>query len=160
MITKDHVYKALEQVMDPEVPVLNVLELGMITDISIADGYVRVDMIPTFAACPAVNYIRNNIKTVLEQALDCTVEVNVNKQITWNSNRISEAALEKLRTFGLAAPQRHNGDGYVELMSHTPCPHCSSTDTYLRSPFGSTLCRAMHYCKSCGNLFEQFKPVE
>ncbi|WP_295126194.1 1,2-phenylacetyl-CoA epoxidase subunit PaaD [uncultured Chitinophaga sp.] len=161
MINTKEIYKALEQVMDPEIPVLNVLDLGMITSVVVGDDEnIEVRMIPTFAACPAVGFIQGNIKSVLEKELNRPVTVTLDKEIIWNSNRLSEEAKEKLRNFGLAAPQRHNGDGYVEIMLQTPCPHCNSTNTYLRSPFGSTLCRAMHYCKDCGNMFEQFKPVE
>lgn len=161
MISRKRIYKALERVMDPEIPVLNVLDLGMITGVDIdADEAVMVKMIPTFAACPAVNIIRENIKATLEEALQIPVTVMIDKETIWNSNRLTESAKEKLRNFGLAAPQQHNGEAYVEIMSQTPCPYCNHTDTYLRSPFGSTLCRAMHYCKNCGNMFEQFKPVE
>lgn len=160
MVKKEQIYKALEQVMDPEIPVLNVLDLGMITAVEVEEDAVLVKMIPTFAACPAVEIIRRNIAAVLEKELQAAVTVEIDKAAHWSSNRITPAAREKLLNFGIAPPQIHNGEAYSEILLQTPCPHCHSENTYLRSPFGSTLCRAIHYCKDCGQVFEHFKPLE
>ncbi|RPE13608.1 phenylacetate-CoA oxygenase subunit PaaJ [Chitinophaga lutea] len=160
VISKENIYKALEQVMDPEIPVLNVLDLGMITAVELDGETVHVKMIPTFAACPAVDIIRRNIRTVLEKELNTPVTVEIDKTAHWSSNRMTDAARQKLLDFGIAAPQVHNGEAYSEILLQTPCPHCGSDNTYLRSPFGSTLCRAIHYCKDCGQVFEHFKPLE
>lgn len=159
-ITIDAVYQALEKVMDPEIPVLSVLDLGMITNVALEEEAVHIRMIPTFAACPAVTYIQQNIKTQVEAALGIAVTVTIDKNVHWESNRMTDAAREKLRNFGIAPPQLLAGEMKAEIMLNTPCPHCGSKNTYLRSPFGSTLCRAIHYCKSCGQVFEQFKPLE
>ncbi|QJB34406.1 phenylacetate-CoA oxygenase subunit PaaJ [Chitinophaga oryzae] len=160
-ISQEDVYHALEQVMDPEIPVLSVIDLGMITGVDITEGQpVLVRMIPTFAACPAVSYIKDNIRTVVEKALGVAVTVEIDKHVHWESNRMTAAAKEKLKNFGIAPPPVLEGDVRPEIMLNTPCPHCGSEHTYLRSPFGSTLCRAIHYCKSCGQVFEQFKPLE
>jgi ring-1,2-phenylacetyl-CoA epoxidase subunit PaaD len=153
------VYTSLAQVMDPEIPVLNVLELGMITEVIFEEQHLLIKMIPTFAACPAVEVIKKNIKTTLEKDLQIPVLVSVDKEVQWNSNRLTEEAKEKLRNFGIAAPQKHDGEVDIDMLMHTNCPHCGSENTYLRSPFGSTLCRAMHFCKHCGMMFEQFKPL-
>lgn len=154
------VYTSLEQVMDPEIPVLTVLDLGMITQVSVTEAGILIKMIPTFAACPAVTYIKDNIRNTVAKDLGMPVQVEVDKETHWHSNRLSAEAKEKLRNFGIAAPQVHNGEVHAEIMLHTACPHCGSEQTYLRSPFGSTLCRAIHFCKACGMAFEQFKPVE
>ena len=159
-ITIADVYAALETVMDPEIPVLSVVDLGMITGVDLNDSAVHIKMIPTFAACPAVSYIRHNIKTMLEKELGIAVSVEVDKQEHWHSNRMTPAAKEKLKTFGIAPPKVLTGEVSPELMMEVPCPHCGSEQTYLRSPFGSTLCRAIHFCKNCGQVFEQFKPLE
>jgi ring-1,2-phenylacetyl-CoA epoxidase subunit PaaD len=158
--TITNVYNALEQVMDPEIPVLNVLDLGMITDVAVHDNTVQIKMIPTFAACPAVSFIQQQIREIVGRETGLPVEVSIDKDVHWHSNRLSDTAKEKLRNFGIAAPQIHEGELHAEIMLNTPCPHCSSKNTYLRSPFGSTLCRAIHYCKDCGMVFEQFKPVQ
>ncbi|WP_083550074.1 1,2-phenylacetyl-CoA epoxidase subunit PaaD [Chitinophaga jiangningensis] len=159
-ITIENIYNSLQQVMDPEIPVLSVVELGMITDVVLQDNGAEVHMIPTFAACPAVSYIQRNIREHLERDLHISVTVIVDKHITWNSNRITAEAKVKLAQFGIAPPKRLAGEVSEELFVEVPCPHCGSTDTYLRAPFGSTLCRAIHFCKSCGQIFEQFKPLE
>lgn len=159
-VSKENIYKALEQVLDPEIPVLNVLDLGMITSVELSAGEVQIRMIPTFAACPAVELIRRNIKTVVEGALHTTVKVEIDKEAHWTSNRMTAAAKEKLKNFGIAPPQIANGEAYSEILLETPCAHCGGKNTYLRSPFGSTLCRAIHYCRDCGQVFEQFKPLE
>jgi ring-1,2-phenylacetyl-CoA epoxidase subunit PaaD len=157
--TITNVYNALEQVMDPEIPVLNVLDLGMITAVALRDNTVLIKMIPTFAACPAVSFIQDRIREAVGRSTGLAVEVSIDKDVHWHSNRLSDAAKEKLRNFGIAPPQIHEGELHAEIMLNTPCPHCGSKNTYLRSPFGSTLCRAIHYCKDCGMVFEQFKPV-
>jgi len=154
------IYNALEQVMDPEIPVLNVLELGMITGVVLDNGTAHIKMIPTFAACPAVSVIQQNIRAAVHKLTGLPVQVSIDNDVQWNSNRLTETAKKKLQEFGIAAPQTHTGRPPAEIMLNTPCPHCHSENTYLRSPFGSTLCRAIHYCKDCGMVFEQFKPVE
>lgn len=158
-ISEADIYKALEQVMDPEIPVLSVIDLGMITGVSLEEEGVRVKMIPTFSACPAVDYIRQNIRQVLEKELHTKVTVDIDRETTWNSGRMAESAHEKLRSFGIAPPQVRQGEERAEIELHTACPHCRSENTYLRSPFGSTLCRAIHYCRNCGYVFEHFKPL-
>lgn len=146
--------------MDPEIPVLNVLDLGMITSVTFSDKGVLVKMIPTFAACPAVELIRRNIHSVLQDYLHTNIIVEIDKNESWNSNRMTETAKQKLKDFGIAPPKAYNGEDYSEFFLGTPCPHCNSKDTYLRSPFGSTLCRAIHFCKDCGQVFEHFKPLD
>lgn len=158
--TTDAIWAALENVMDPEIPVLSVIDLGMITGVEINDAMVLVKMIPTFAACPAITVIKKDIKTELEKRLGITVIVEIDKTVQWNSNRLTDAAKEKLKNFKIAPPEKLEGEVGVEMLANIECPHCHSHNTYLRSPFGSTLCRAIHYCKDCGMVFEQFKPVE
>lgn len=157
--TLQAVYNSLEHVMDPEIPVLSVLELGMITDVKVDIEGVHIKMIPTFAACPAVDIIKENIKNAVERDLQMPAFVTVDKKVNWNSNRLTNTAKEKLRDFGIAPPGRLEGEVSMDLLIKTTCPHCSSENTYLRSPFGSTLCRAIHFCRQCGMMFEQFKPL-
>ena len=87
------------------------------------------------------------------------VKVVTSFDVQWNSNMISEKGLAALKKHGLAPPPKH--DGYIELdvLSDTPCPLCNSRNTTLKTPFGPTLCRSMHYCNNCKNAFEGFKPV-
>lgn len=159
-LTIDRVYQCLANVMDPEIPVLSVVDLGMITAVELAgSAAVTVKMIPTYAACPALQFIQRNIQVSLERELQVPVLVQVDATTHWHSNRLTAAARQKLEAFALAPPPA-SGKVSAEILLHTPCPHCGSKDTYMRSPFGATLCRATHFCKNCGQLFEQFKPLE
>ena len=146
--------------MDPEIPVLSVVDLGMITAIEILGDQVLVKMIPTFSACPAINVIRNNIRIELEKRFLVPVQVDIDPAVQWNSNRMSEAGREKLRRFRITPPEVMEGEWREEMLSGIACPFCQSHQTENRSLFGSTLCRALYYCKACGNLFEHFKPLE
>lgn len=159
MDTIKAIYTSLEKVMDPEIPVLNVLEMGMITDIQQDETGIHIKMIPTFSACPAIAVIKQSISDTVSKDLQLPVEVTVDAGIQWNSNRLTATAKEKLRGFGIAAPPVHHGEIEADMLLHVTCPHCGSDNTFMRSPFGATLCRAMHFCRQCGMMFEQFKPL-
>ncbi|MGH2643321.1 MAG: 1,2-phenylacetyl-CoA epoxidase subunit PaaD [Chitinophagaceae bacterium] len=156
MVTNDQIYETLSFVHDPEIPVLSVLDLGMITEVKVREKDILIKMIPTFSACPAVHFIQKEIKEELEKRLKIQVTVERDKTIQWCTQRLSEAAYEKLRQFKIAPPSKEQ----KEMSAGTECPFCHSHNTYLRSPFGSTLCRALHYCRDCGHVFEEFKEVE
>jgi ring-1,2-phenylacetyl-CoA epoxidase subunit PaaD len=159
MLTSAKIYEALQQVSDPEIPALSVIDLGMITDVCLTDSSAIVKMIPTYAACPATSFIKNHIKSHLKEIFaDENIEVIVDTSIHWNTNMITELGKQKLKNFGIAAPRKHNGSVDAELLSGAICPHCESDNTVLRTPFGSTLCRAIQFCKNCNQTFEQFKP--
>jgi len=154
------IWTLLENVPDPEIPKVSVVELGMIAGVDVNSNEVTVRMTPTFAACPAVAYIQNHIKNELAFAGYKNVTVDVVYDPPWTSDRITQAGLEKLEKFGLAIPNRLAGqDVEISDLRHVACPHCRSTDTSLESTFGPTLCRAIHYCNACQQSFEQFKPV-
>ncbi len=154
------VWALLENVPDPEIPQVSVVELGMIGAVDVDNDRVTVRLTPTFAACPAVAYIQNHIKNELAFAGYKNVTVEVVYDPPWTTDRITPAGLKKLQEFGLAIPNRLAGKE-VEMsdLQHVACPHCHSTDTSLESTFGPTLCRAIHYCNACKQSFEQFKPV-
>lgn len=156
MVTTNQIYEALSFVHDPEIPVLSVLDLGMITEVKAEENNVLIKMIPTFAACPAVHFIQKEIKEELEKRLSVPVVVERDKTVQWNTKRLSAASYEKLKQFKIAPPSKEQ----KEISSGVECPFCKSHNTYLRSPFGSTLCRAIHYCRDCGHVFEEFKEVE
>ncbi len=155
----DRVWKALESVTDPEIPVLTVVELGIIPDARIENGRVTVEMCPTFAGCPALDVMRNDIRTAVENAGFDDVKVEIVFDPPWTSDRISDEGLRKLKAFGLAPPVKCGGSVTEAMLQRVPCPYCDSGDTTLESIFGPTLCRAIHYCNSCLQSFEQFKPV-
>lgn len=150
----------LETVPDPEIPVLNVVEMAMIAGVAVQDEHqVVVRFLPTFTGCPAIQYISNQIIDTLKSAgFLATVEIARDRK--WSTDMMSAEAKEKLEKFGLAPPAELNGMEFTEeALNRVRCPHCGSTDTTLRSAFGSTLCRAIRFCFSCKQGFEQFKPL-
>jgi ring-1,2-phenylacetyl-CoA epoxidase subunit PaaD len=154
------IMEMLEQVKDPEIPVISLIDLGVITAIAIEDSEkVRVEMTPTFAGCPAMDYMKKDVERVLKENGVKNFAVNVSFDSQWSSNNISDKGKEALRKFGLAPPPKIKVTVDLDILKNTPCPFCNSTDTELKSPFGPTLCRALHYCNNCHQAFEQFKPV-
>jgi ring-1,2-phenylacetyl-CoA epoxidase subunit PaaD len=155
------VWTALENVKDPEIPVLSVMDMGIVTAVEILNtqSSIRITITPTFVGCPAIEVIKQSIgDEILKLGFD-SVEVKVDYETTWSSDRMSQAAKDKLEKFGLAPPASFNENLTQEQLDKVRCPHCKSTDTTLRSPFGSTLCRAIRFCFSCKQGFEQFKPI-
>jgi ring-1,2-phenylacetyl-CoA epoxidase subunit PaaD len=160
MLNQDKLYAALALVSDPEIPVMSVLDLGMITAVEITADKTLVKMIPTYAACPATSFIKNHIEQhLLKTFPEENIEVVVDYSIHWDTNRMTDEGKQKLKNFGIAPPRKHTGTVTSEMLLGAECPHCKSTNTVLRSPFGSTLCRAIQFCKNCNQSFEQFKPV-
>lgn len=156
----DAIWDALRGVMDPEIPVLSVVDLGIITGVELSPAQsVVVRMTPTFAGCPAIRLMEKQVGEAVELLGYEHVRVETDFSVTWNSNRISEQGREIIKNFGLAPPPKHNGEPDLDRLQHTECPYCASANTTLKTPFGPTLCRSMHYCFDCLQAFEQFKPV-
>ncbi|MGE6260946.1 1,2-phenylacetyl-CoA epoxidase subunit PaaD [Heyndrickxia sporothermodurans] len=152
------VEKCLEQVNDPEIPSVSVIDLGMIEEISIHhSNHVQIKALPTFLGCPALEIIRNSIKNAVLQMDEVqTVEVEFIYHPPWTSDRISELGKERLKEFGIAPPpefNEQNNEWKVE------CPYCGSYYTTMENLFGPTACRSILYCKACKNPFEAMKPV-
>ncbi|MBF9255388.1 phenylacetate-CoA oxygenase subunit PaaJ [Pontibacter sp. 172403-2] len=160
MLTKEHILSLLEEVKDPEIPVLSLVDLGVITDVEITeDNHVTVNMTPTFAGCPAMDYMKKDVERTLEKhgINHHTVRMSFDKP--WDSNKISDKGRQHLKEFELAPPPKYNMVLDLDILEYATCPNCNSTNTTLRTPFGPTLCRAMHYCNDCKQMFEQFKPL-
>ncbi|RME39108.1 MAG: phenylacetate-CoA oxygenase subunit PaaJ [Planctomycetota bacterium] len=153
------VYRALETVLDPEIPVLNVLEMGIVADVHIDESGVTIDMTPTFAGCPALDVLRREMVEAVRAAGEPSVTVRVVYDPPWTTDRLSEEARRKLKAFGLAPPGPRCGAQSLPEIERVPCPYCDSTDTELETMFGPTLCRSIHYCHACRQSFEHFKAV-
>ena len=157
---KEDVLQWLSQVMDPEIPVVSLLDLGVITDVSVDDtGRVQVNMTPTFVGCPAMDYMKQEVEQVLRDHQVKEFEVIVSFESQWSSNRITEKGRQALKKFGLAPPPKYELIPDLDILDQVSCPYCDSEDTTLKTPFGPTLCRSLHYCNSCKQAFEQFKPL-
>jgi ring-1,2-phenylacetyl-CoA epoxidase subunit PaaD len=155
------VYAWLEEVKDPEIPVISLVDLGVITQVELLGDHVKVEMTPTFVGCPAMDYMRNDVLEVLKKHGIRNPEVSINFKHGWSTDKISERGKRALKKFGLAPPpltkEIHHD---LNILEHTPCPRCNGTNTEMKSPFGPTLCRSLHYCFDCREAFEQFKPLE
>jgi ring-1,2-phenylacetyl-CoA epoxidase subunit PaaD len=163
MVTDQRVPKvmeALREVPDPEIPVISVVELGIIHDITFSEERLRVDVLPTFVGCPALDLIRSNIRERLQQlhGMPEEVEVRITFAEPWTTDRISEEGRRKLELAGFAPPAER-ADAFDGDVADAACPYCGSHDTVLENRFGPTLCRAIHHCSSCNQPFEQFKTV-
>lgn len=160
MITQDQVYEALQEVKDPEIPVISVVDLGVIRDVLIdANGSVVVQLTPTFAGCPAINHMKENILQVLATHGVKESRVDVMYNEPWSTNLISPRGRVLLKDFGLSPPPAFDGMLTLEVLQNAVCPKCASNNTFMISPFGPTACRAVHHCRNCQETFEQFKPL-
>ena len=163
ILTEADIWTALESVKDPEIPVLSVVDMGIITKVvsRTFDGssIAHIIMTPTFVGCPAIGVMKKDIYDAVSKLGFDEVEVVVDMETAWTSDRMKSEAKLKLEKFGIAPPPEMEEEMSAELLDKVRCPHCGSTDTTLRSSFGSTLCRAIRFCFSCKQGFEQFKPI-
>ena len=163
ILTDADIWAELESVKDPEIPVLSVVDMGIITRVSILNTQypilALITMTPTFVGCPAIGVMKKDIYDAVSRLGFDEVEVIVDMETSWTSDRMKPEAKLKLEKFGIAPPPVMEEEMSAELLDRVRCPHCGSTDTTLRSSFGSTLCRAIRFCFSCKQGFEQFKPI-
>jgi ring-1,2-phenylacetyl-CoA epoxidase subunit PaaD len=163
-VTSEQIWQALEEVKDPEIPVVSVVEMGIVRDVKVSGEGVKVTMTPTFSGCPALDVMRQEILARVREMGVEQVEVKTVYHPPWSSDWITAEAREKLRRFGLAPPPRHGSSGggnvaMVAFFDAAVCPRCDSTNTTLKNSFGPTLCRMIWYCHDCQDAFEQFKPL-
>ena len=151
---------ALADVADPELPMVSVVDLGIIhrVDIAPADGTIRVEILPTFVGCPALELIKTAIATRLA-AFERPVEVAATFAVPWTSERISQAGRAALEAAGIAPPGALAPTSLIDLEPRVPCPHCGSRRTRLDNAFGPTQCRTIRYCTDCRQPFEAIKSV-
>jgi ring-1,2-phenylacetyl-CoA epoxidase subunit PaaD len=161
-VSRDAVWQYLEDVKDPEVPVLSIVELGIVRDVRVAEQGVTVVITPTYSGCPAMHVIEEDIIAGLEARGVSPGRIETVFQTARTSDWISEEAKQKLVAYGIAAPGRASEEGgLVTLARRTPvaCPYCGSVRTTLKSEFGSTACKSINFCNDCKQPFEQFKAI-
>ena len=158
-LSVDQIWQALNDVKDPEIPVVSVVEMGIVREVAVSDDKVTVTMTPTFSGCPALHVMKAEIENRIRQLGVEKVEVSVALTPRWTTDWITDEARAKLKAFGLAPPPVHYGDFNVIFLDVATCPYCGSNDTTLKNTFGPTLCRTIYYCNACQQPFEQFKPV-
>ena len=160
-LTEERVWEALREIPDPEIPVISLVDLGVVRGVSVQGDRVRIDFTPTFLGCPALEVMRNLMATAVRE-LGGDPDVRVVREEPWTSDRISAEGREKLREAGFAPPGPRPAGGLqlVDIQRGAfRCPYCGSTETKLENMFGPTPCRSIRYCTSCRQPFEQFKTV-
>jgi ring-1,2-phenylacetyl-CoA epoxidase subunit PaaD len=163
-LTRDRIFAILDAVMDPEVPVLSVVELGIVRDVRVDEGgATTVVVTPTYSGCPAMHVIEADILRALHAAGVPSPRVETVYAPAWTTDWIAPPAREKLRAYGIAppGPAPVNGDliTLTRRAETVRCPYCASTRTTLKSEFGSTACKSILYCDDCRQPFEQFKAL-
>lgn len=160
MITESALWQHLQQIKDPEIPVVSLVEMGIVRQVQIENETVTVTITPTFSGCPALVVMRQEIEKLIRQLGVEQVRVKTVLSPAWSSDWISQEGRQKLEQFGLAPPPPiGNRSVLLTFLDPVACPRCHSTHTSLKNSFGSTLCRAIYLCNNCLEPFEQFKPL-
>ena len=160
-LTREAVWEALAEVPDPEIPVVSVVDLGLVHRVELDGERLRVELLPTFVGCPALELIRRSVADRLA-GMAPRVEVEMTFAVPWTSDRITPHGRRKLRQSGFAPPGPADARPLFATIAMRPtatCPWCGSADTALENLFGPTLCRTVFWCNHCRQPFEQFKAV-
>jgi ring-1,2-phenylacetyl-CoA epoxidase subunit PaaD len=161
VVTAEQVWSAFGEIPDPEIPVVSLVELGVIRSVDVENGHVHVELTPTFLGCPALEAMKRALEDKVSE-LGGDPHVQVISDDSWSTDKITAIGREKLRAAGLAppAPREASAPVLVQLRSNVfRCPYCNSTQTTLENIFGPTPCRSLRYCESCRQPFEQFKTI-
>jgi ring-1,2-phenylacetyl-CoA epoxidase subunit PaaD len=154
-LTAEQVWERFAGIPDPEIPVVSLVDLGVIRSVDVRNGHVHIEFTPTFLGCPALEVMKRAMEEKIRE-LGAEPEVSVINDDSWGTDKITAAGREKLRAAGFAPPAPR----LVQLQSQVhKCPYCGSTETKLENIFGPTPCRSLRYCESCRQPFEQFKTI-
>ena len=160
-VTEAAVWDALAEIPDPEIPVISLVDLGVVKNVAVEGDRVRIAFTPTFMGCPALETMKRELERAVE-AIGGEPEVDVVLDDSWSTDKITAAGREKLREAGFAppAPRAAGPTTLVQLQSKAfRCPYCNSNETRLENIFGPTPCRSVRYCDGCRQPFEQFKTI-
>ena len=150
-------WEAASQVVDPEIPVLTIADLGVLRDVAVLDGHVEVAITPTYSGCPAMNMIALEIELALAREGIRGCEIRTVLSPAWTTDWMSDDGRRKLREYGIAPPLASSSRRALFGVQQVACPQCGSTNTEVLSEFGSTSCKALWRCKSCREPFDYFK---
>ncbi|MEJ7760627.1 MAG: 1,2-phenylacetyl-CoA epoxidase subunit PaaD [Gemmatimonadaceae bacterium] len=165
--TRESIMEILTEVKDPELPVIDIVELGIVRDVVFDENGVRVDVTPTYSGCPAMEVIERDIVTTLNAHGFGDVRVRTTFLPSWTTDWLTDATKQKLKDYGIAPPGAVEASrgGIAELVTlrrarpAAECPYCGSANTEERSEFGSTACKAIHFCNGCHQPFDRFKSL-
>ena len=160
-LSEGDILELLTVVKDPEIPVLNVVDMGIVRGVEIVGDRVTVTITPTYSGCPAMDVIGANVKSILHRHYGDNVEVKSTLSPPWTTDWLTPDARRKLREYGIAPPEEGTNDKSLLFGKRrvVACPKCSSEDTRLVSEFGSTACKAHYQCKACAEPFDYFKCI-
>lgn len=158
MVSEEKIWKLLEEVTDPEIPVLSIVDLGVLRDVQITKDHIEITITPTYSGCPAMQVIEKDIIDKLAENDIVKVKVSLVLSPAWTTDWLSEAGKVKLREYGIAPPENEVDKSvlFAEQVK-IPCPNCGSLDTRMISQFGSTACKAHYQCNHCLEPFDYFK---
>jgi ring-1,2-phenylacetyl-CoA epoxidase subunit PaaD len=153
-----NILKIIESVMDPEIPVLNVIDLGVIREVDVDDQHVTIKLTPTYSGCPAMDVIGDDLERAFEKE-GYTTSIQLIMSPPWTTDWITSRGRKALEKYGIAAPLNESADKDVLLNEKklVKCTNCGSKNTKLVSQFGSTACKAMFQCEDCQEPFDYFK---
>jgi ring-1,2-phenylacetyl-CoA epoxidase subunit PaaD len=158
-ISESDVLGALDEIEDPEMPVISIVELGIVREIKVDGDHAEVTLAPTFSGCPALSAITQSVRNKLLEVGLMDVRIKLAFDPPWSTDCISAPGREKLKRMGIAPPETHGGDVLTVLELPVPCPYCGSRQTTRRNSFGPTPCRAIYFCNNCVQPFERIKPL-
>ena len=161
-VLKDQILDWLQAVKDPEIPTISLIDLGVVRVVEVdeATGGVYVQLTPTFAGCPAMDYMKRDVERTLLAHGVPSVRVEISLREAWSSDMLTDAGRAALRQHKLSPPPVLGNVVFdLDFLEYAECPNCHGHNTELRTPFGATLCRAVHFCFDCKQIFEQFKPI-
>lgn len=155
------VFDVLTTVKDPEIPVLNVVDMGVIRRVEIVDGIIEIDITPTYSGCPAMDVIAANVKTTLKREFSNETKVASVMFPAWTTDWLTVDARAKLKAYGISPPEKNSSDKSVLFGQREAvvCPKCDSANTERISEFGSTACKAHYRCLDCREPFDHFKCI-
>lgn len=157
--TVEGVWAALRGISDPEIPVISIVDMHIVSVIEAGEESVSIELTPTFSGCPAINHITEEIRLAMSNLGYEHIDIRTNFTKPWSSDLLDDATRERMRTFGIAPPVKVEWDLASLLQKPVACPFCASEQTHLESAFGPTLCKQIFYCDSCRQSFERFKPL-
>jgi len=160
--TYKHIWKLFEEIPDPEIPVLSILDLGIVRKVSLKNDILIITITPTYSGCPAMNQIEDDIVSKLKENDIENIRVEMTYDPPWTTDWIRDEAKQRLEDYGIAPPvkgSQDKGELFKERVKNVRCPVCKSTSTKVISQFGSTACKALYKCEDCLEPFDYFKCI-
>lgn len=160
--SEQHIWDLIKDIPDPEIPVLTIVDLGVIREVKKTSDEVVVTITPTYTGCPAMNQFEDDIVNTLKDNGVANVRIETSYDPAWTTDWMSEEAKKKLQDYGIAPPQEKTSDkNYIigKEKKQVICPQCKSADTKMISQFGSTACKALYQCNDCKEPFDYFKCI-